>query len=170
MDIFLTGGTGCIGSKTGDDDVILNTVRVQLRGIEDDLRGQKLEEEYRCKDGLYESSQRQLINSIKNYVRSNLNGNLSLTVISDQVFYNTSYISRMFKRIEGINFSEFVMLERLNKACDLLACDSGTINQISLAVGFESPQYFATVFKKHTECTPNQYKVNMRKCRQIKQK
>lgn len=112
---------------------------------------------------LGEESLTKLINNIKRYVRSNLNSALSLTEISDKMFYNASYISRVFKRIEGINLSEFVLLERINRACALLSDGQGTINEISAAVGFKSPQYFATVFKKHTELTPNQYRENTRR-------
>ncbi|MDR1540789.1 MAG: response regulator [Clostridiales bacterium] len=119
---------------------------------------------------LGEKSLEKLINNIKRYVRSNISSDLSLTEISDKMFYNASYISRVFKHVEGINLSEFVLLERINRACDLLSDSLWTINEISTAVGFKSPQYFATVFKKHTELTPNQYREDTRKYGQNKQK
>lgn len=112
---------------------------------------------------LGEESLTKLIKNIKRYVRSNLSNALSLTEISDKMFYNASYISRVFKRIEGINLSDFVLLERMNRACEFLSDSSKTINEISVSVGFKSPQYFATVFKKHAELTPNQYRDNTRR-------
>lgn len=44
-----------------------------------------------------------------------------------------------------------------NHACKLLLDRKYSISEISSMVGFNSPSYFATSFKKHVGCLPTEY-------------
>jgi len=103
----------------------------------------------------------QMCERIKRFVEENLAGDLSLSTIADFMRYNPSYISRIFKQLEGMNLSEYILGQRLNLAKDLLRGNKHTISEIALAVGFDSPQYFATVFKKHLGISPHKYRVQI---------
>ncbi|MFC6551699.1 response regulator [Cohnella cellulosilytica] len=100
----------------------------------------------------------ELIERIKAFVRSNLHGELTLARISQKVNYNASYVSRFFKQSTGTNLFEFIHKARISKAKELLEDGSRTIQEIAKATGFDSPQYFATAFKKTTGLTPNEYR------------
>jgi len=100
----------------------------------------------------------ELIEKIKAFVRSNLQGELTLVRISKMVNYNSSYVSRFFKKSTGTNLFDFIHKARISKAKELLEDRSLTIQEIAKATGFDSPQYFATAFKKTTGSTPNEYR------------
>lgn len=100
----------------------------------------------------------ELIERIKAFVRSNLHGELTLVRISEKVNYNPSYVSRFFKQTTGANLFDFINKTRLAKAKELLEDGSRPIQEIARATGFDSPQYFATAFKKMTGMTPHEYR------------
>ncbi|MFF2089300.1 helix-turn-helix domain-containing protein [Paenibacillus sp. NPDC058174] len=104
------------------------------------------------------SREDELIERIITFVRSNLHGELTLVRISEKVNYNPSYVSRLFKQATGTNLFDFINKARIAKAKELLEDGTRPVQDIARAVGFESPQYFATAFKKMTGKTPNEYR------------
>lgn len=105
-----------------------------------------------------QSRDNDVIKNIKGFVKENIAGELSLVRISESVNYNPSYISRIFKQINGINLFDYINKIRIEKSMDLLEKTSDNIQNIAKAVGFDSSQYFATFFKKRTGMTPQEYR------------
>jgi AraC family L-rhamnose operon regulatory protein RhaS len=66
------------------------------------------------------------------------------------------------KQITNMTASEYLNSCRIEKARQLLTTKdpSSTILDIALKCGFDSSQYFATVFKKKTGMSPSQYQAN----------
>ena len=62
--------------------------------------------------------------------------------------------------ITGESATKFIRKIRFNHACKLLLERKYTISEISSMVGFNSPSYFATSFKKHVGCLPTEYLKN----------
>ena len=52
---------------------------------------------------------------------------------------------------------DFIRKIRFSKACELLKDGRYSIADISAMVGFGSPAYFATSFKKYVGCLPSEY-------------
>ena len=61
------------------------------------------------------------------------------------------------KSITGESATKFIRKIRFNYACKLLLDRKYSIAEISSMVGFNSPSYFATSFKKHVGCLPTEY-------------
>ena len=99
-----------------------------------------------------------LADKIRRYVEANLGGDLTLTNISRQVYYNPSYISRIFKQETGTNLTDHIVEKRLARAVRLLETGDANIYRIAESCGFDSPQYFATVFKKRLGKTPQEFR------------
>lgn len=59
--------------------------------------------------------------------------------------------------ITGESATKFIRKIRFNHACRLLLERKYSIAEISSMVGFNSPSYFATSFKKHVGCLPTEY-------------
>lgn len=59
--------------------------------------------------------------------------------------------------LTGESAAKFIRKIRLNHACKLLVEGKFTISEISSMVGFSTPSYFATCFKKHIGCMPTEY-------------
>lgn len=98
-----------------------------------------------------------LIKKAKEYINDNFNKDISLEEVSDHVFLNHAYFSRIFKKNTGQNFSEYLMHIRIEKAIQLLVKNEYKTYEISQMVGYKSSKYFSKVFKQVTGLTPRQY-------------
>ena len=61
------------------------------------------------------------------------------------------------KGVTGESAIEFIRKIRFNEACRLLREGQYSISEISSMVGFNTPSYFSTVFKKYMGCLPTEY-------------
>lgn len=105
------------------------------------------------------SYQRQLISRVKEYIDSQLgDSGLRLETIAQEAHVTASHLSRMFKRLEGANVSDYITRKRIDKARQLLRGTPDSITQISGQVGYASPYYFSACFKKYTGMTPSEYR------------
>ena len=95
---------------------------------------------------------------ISNYIRDNLQNNLTLELLSEIFFLNPSYISRTFKRELNITFSEYLRTLRIKEACRLLKETKLSITEIAHRTGFQSCTDFCRVFKSMIKLSPLQYR------------
>jgi Response regulator containing CheY-like receiver domain and AraC-type DNA-binding domain len=110
------------------------------------------------KDRKYE-----LIAYFKKYIKNHLAENLSLSMISENFNYNSSYISHIFKQITGIGISEYITMARIEEANTLLLTTNDSIAVIANATGFDTAQYFSYVYKKRTGISPTDFRINNKK-------
>ena len=61
------------------------------------------------------------------------------------------------KALTGESTNEFIRKMRFNKACKLLKEGTYTVAEVSAMVGFSTPSYFTTSFKKYFGCLPSEY-------------
>lgn len=69
-----------------------------------------------------------------------------------------SYLCRLFKQHTGITITHYINALRIQRACQMLAETSLSINEILHMCGYTSNQYFNRVFKKMIETTPLAYR------------
>jgi two-component system response regulator YesN len=86
----------------------------------------------------------------KNYSRYDL----SLDLLSAYMKINPSYLSRIFRKKTGSSFVEFLVHTRMEKARTLLEETELKIKEIGEKVGYLSPKYFCTIFKRYNHCSP----------------
>jgi two-component system, response regulator YesN len=99
-----------------------------------------------------------IINNIRDYIWAHMNEDISLKKISEVLFYNESYLSRLFKKLTGSNFKDFVTSLRLEKSKYLLKNTDMMIKDICKNVGFDSTSHFQFFFKKNLGTTPLDYR------------
>ena len=101
-----------------------------------------------------------LITELFQYVNDNyMNPQLSLTTLSERFsFKDTTYISKLFKKHTGENFSVYLENLRIEKACELLQSDKYSVKEIAVMVGYLSAISFRRAFKKKTAINPTEYK------------
>lgn len=93
------------------------------------------------------------------------NENLSLKWLSkNMVFANVDYLSKIFKKDMGINFCQYLVKERMEKAKKLLDIPGDDkIYEIASQVGFgDNSRYFSQVFKNYTGLSPTDYRKKFR--------
>ncbi len=95
---------------------------------------------------------------IQEYVQHHLSEELSLTILSERMNYNPSYISRLFKQLSGRNLLEYINTTRMEYAANQLLTTTKSIQEIAKEAGITSAQYFATSFRKRYGQSPQEYR------------
>lgn len=113
----------------------------------------ELSEEEECEES-------RVIRQIKKLVQQNLDKELLLFDIAEEVNLNYNYLSGLFKEQTGMNFSDYLIKERINKACRLLKDTNLKIYDISSLCGYSNTKYFMVLFKRITGETPSEYREN----------
>ena len=83
---------------------------------------------------------------------------LGLCMLSEQICYSQSYISKAFKKKYGIGVSQYVNQVRIARAKKLIRDGSRNIKEIALQVGYSSDAQFIRVFKKFEAVTPGVFR------------
>jgi AraC-like DNA-binding protein len=74
-----------------------------------------------------------------------------------------SYYSKLFRRVVGKNFNEYLTSVRINEAERMLLSGDRPITEIALATGFSSSSHFIEKFKKYRKKPPKQYRMQAQK-------
>jgi len=100
----------------------------------------------------------QWIEQTLTYIDSHLEEDLGLAHLARHVAITPSHFSRVFKRLTGMNITDYVTAKRVMRAKEMLKLNDRNIAQIAEACGFGSIPHFHRKFKSLTGMTPAQYK------------
>jgi len=92
------------------------------------------------------------------HIDDHLQDRLSLSALAGRASVDPAHYSRVFKRLTGMNVTEYVTAKRIVRAKELLLETDATIREIADRCGFESLPHFHRMFKKIAGETPAQYK------------
>ena len=82
----------------------------------------------------------------------------TLEAIAEEMYVSKSHLSRVFKRITGNSFSEYLRGIRMNHACMLLTESDLTVEEIVGRCGLRDVPSFYHSFHLYTEQTPSQFR------------
>lgn len=97
------------------------------------------------------------------YVRRNLDKELSRAQIAEAIFLSPEYLSRLFKRETGGSLSDYILAEKMRVAQSLLADTDVPVSLVASKVGYSNFSYFSQVFKKYSGCSPVEYRTRWKK-------
>ena len=83
--------------------------------------------------------------------------NFSIDTLSEQMNMSRSNFYRKIKGVLDLSPNEYLRLERLKKAAQLLKEGENRVNEICYMVGFNSPSYFAKCFQKQFGVLPKEF-------------
>ncbi len=110
------------------------------------------------------SSQSDIIKRILEYTDESFRDpDLSISQISDEIGYNSKYLSHLFKKKMNMNFSEYLRSLRLKYAISLFELGLSSIKNVALLSGFRDPLYFSTTFKRAIGASPKEFIKNNKK-------
>jgi two-component system response regulator YesN len=92
------------------------------------------------------------------YVKACCTQPLSLERVAEQVHLNPSYLSTIFKKETGQNFSDYLISCRINEAKRLLRESNLKITQVCAAVGYSDNKHFSKIFIKSVGLRPSAYR------------
>ena len=91
-------------------------------------------------------------------VEKNMDNNeFSTDEFAREMNMSRSNLHLKLKAITGESTIDFIRKIRFNEACKLLKDGRYTVSEVSSMVGFNTPSYFATSFKKYFGCLPTEY-------------
>jgi YesN/AraC family two-component response regulator len=86
-----------------------------------------------------------------------MNKKLSV-ILAEKLNADYNYLSSLFSSVEGIAIEKYVILQRIERAKELLAYNELSLNEIADKLCYSSVQHLSQQFKKITGLTPSQYK------------
>ena len=82
---------------------------------------------------------------------------LSLDALSETLRLSPEYLSSLFHRDMGINFSAYLRTFRIERAKELLSGSDLLIYEVAARVGYNDSKYFCKVFREVTGVSPTEY-------------
>jgi AraC-like DNA-binding protein len=99
-----------------------------------------------------------VITRAKEYIQEHQTENLRLGHVAKSVNTSTFYFCKMFKKVTGINFTDYLSRVRIEKSKNLLLNPNLRVSEIAFEVGFQSLTHFNRVFKKILGQSPTEYR------------
>lgn len=103
------------------------------------------------------------IQKVIRYVRNNLDREILVTEIAEYISLNPVYLTRLFKKSQGMSLKRFIESEKMEATKHLLSTTSLPISVISGHVGYANYSNFTRSFKLFTGLTPSEYREKERK-------
>ncbi len=86
----------------------------------------------------------------------------SLADLADLCGISQGHLARTFKASTGWQIHKYIAEERLRAAKTMLADAQLSCEEVSMRLGFKSPAYFSTAFRRMTGKTPSEYRGEIR--------
>jgi len=100
----------------------------------------------------------ELVKKVDDCIREMYKEELTLQIISGEIYLNSSYVSRAYKKMTGKTVTEAITLYRVGKAKEMLTGTNKKIYEIAESVGFKDAAYFTNVFAKYENISPSDYR------------
>jgi len=108
-----------------------------------------------------ENAEPPVIAKARAYIQEHQTEELSLSQVAKAVNMSSYYFCKMFKKIAGINFTDYVARVRIEKSKNLLLNPNLRVSEIAFEVGFQSLTHFNRVFKKILGQSPTDYRAQL---------
>jgi AraC-like DNA-binding protein len=109
----------------------------------------------------HENAEPPVIMRAKEYIQEHQTENLRLGHVAKAVNTSTFYFCKMFKKVTGINFTDYLSRVRIEKSKNLLLNPNLRVSEIAFEVGFQSLTHFNRVFKKILGQSPTEYRAQL---------
>ena len=91
---------------------------------------------------------------------------LSLAAVAKTVNMSSYYFCKTFKKVTGLNFTDYLARVRIEKAKELLLDPNARVSEVVFEVGFQSITNFNRIFKRHVGKSPTEYRQSLPKAAQ----
>ena len=101
---------------------------------------------------------RAMVEALDDYIRNNIDDEISNTEIGAIFGYHPFYVSRLLKDKKGQTLHQYIISQRLKLAKQLLSLTDHPISEVGEACGFSDPSYFTKTFRQIFGMTPKEYR------------
>jgi AraC-like DNA-binding protein len=110
----------------------------------------------RSGESLYTTAQ--LIESIVDHMRQNLEKSFRVSTLSSMIGCSNSHFYTLFRSRTGCSPKQFLTRLQMQRACELLASNTASVKEVALALGYTDQFYFSRVFKLNVGIAPSHYR------------
>jgi YesN/AraC family two-component response regulator len=103
----------------------------------------------------------EIVRLVEEYVQNNYAGDLDLNTIALKLGFSSSYLTKIFNRVEKIPPSKYIRNYRMGIAKQLMNDKGMTLQQVAAAVGYSDPFHFSRSFKQTIGMTPTEYRESL---------
>ncbi len=96
------------------------------------------------------------------WIEAHLSDTFQLDELADDLYLSKSYISKLFRKETGSSITDYLTARRVKEACHLLQTSDLALDAICTRIGLSNVSYFIQMFKRETNITPHQYRLEHR--------
>lgn len=98
------------------------------------------------------------VQSTVDYMENHYMNDITVEDMAAHLGLNRSYFSKLFKKMTQKSPQEFLILYRINKACEYLRSTDLTIGEVASQVGYPNQFHFTRTFKSVMQMPPNEWR------------
>ncbi len=147
------------------DPEIVGLIKSMIEADDNNCHFRVVTDFYRLIDLLYtgsaaerEAGRSDEFYEVIHYIEANIAAPLSTKTICKKFNYNETYFCRKFKKHTGLTVTKYILLHRLELACQMLRNEERHIGSICSACGFSDFSYFSAAFKRVYGTTPSDFR------------
>ena len=103
-------------------------------------------------------SQYHKIQQAVRFINDNYRTDIRLDAVAWEVRLSPAHFSRIFKKVVGLPYQDYLNGCRIMKAKKLLRTSTRSVTEIAVSLGFADPTGFGRIFKKLTGHTPSAFR------------
>ncbi|WP_417898711.1 response regulator [Bacillus haimaensis] len=92
------------------------------------------------------------------FIDDHLGQEITLKQIAEFMYLHPQYVGQLFKTELNQTFTDYLTIQRLNKAKKLLKDTHLKVYEVAQLSGYKSPKHFMTLFKQEVGMTPKEYR------------
>ncbi|OAB43541.1 AraC family transcriptional regulator [Paenibacillus antarcticus] len=104
-----------------------------------------------------------IVQKAENYIEMNFAEDISMEEMAGKLHVHSSHLMRVFKKEKGITISNYRNMRRIKEAKELILFSNLSMTEISMMIGFSTPQYYSKFFKEVEGVTPLEFKKKIKK-------
>ncbi|MBK9450795.1 MAG: helix-turn-helix transcriptional regulator [Bacteroidetes bacterium] len=79
-------------------------------------------------------------------------------IIAEALHYEYKYLSTLFSSVEGVTIEHYIILQKVEKAKDLIVDDEMSLSEIADRLGYSTVAHLSNQFKKITGMPPGKFR------------
>lgn len=92
------------------------------------------------------------------YINDNYRNEIRLEDVAKETAMSPAHLSRIFRKVMGLSYQEYINSRRITKAQNLLRTSAQSATEIAFSLGFSDVTGFGRLFKKLTGYTPSAFR------------
>jgi AraC family transcriptional regulator len=141
----------------GEAEIAEPQERINFSALQKVLENEGFELLEDSKSKLVEQIKIEIINLISNFTERSLETIRLSDYFTERLGKDYTYLSSLFSKVEGITIEKFFILQKIEKAKELLIYGEMNLSEIAYSLGYSSVQHLSRQFKQVTGLTASQF-------------